>query len=141
MSRAILTAPVARNLTAEFRRNVIKIPDATNGVLQAWDTMDREFYIELADPDITIYTRRQDVPAAIRSYLIMVRVLPSAVVFASIQWDNAPYKRFVECGAADYMRIVGGTVKTRPTFAGGDKPLDWTTVHNWAGVPDELGEN
>lgn len=140
MSRAILTAPITRNLRTEFGRNIVIISGATNGVLQAWDTMDREFYEELADPEIVIYTRRQDVPNAIKGYLIQVRVLQVNTPFNSGNWEAAPYKRFADCGVTDFMRITGGIVKTKPLSAG-DRPLDWTTVHDWAGVPDTLGEN
>lgn len=141
MSRAILTAPVARNLQLEFGFNIVKVLDATNGVLQAWDTMDREFYQDLNDPEINIYTRRIDVPAAIRPYLIMVRVLGVGTLFNSLLWDEAPFKRYADCGPADYFRIVGGLVKNKSQVVAGDRPRDWTSVHDWQGVEDDLSEN
>lgn len=138
MSRAILFAPVAMNLRALYAGNVVRIEGATNGVKQAWDTMDREFYEELADPAIEIRTRRQDLPRSILPYLVLV--LRSDSISASV---NPEYKRMADCGAGDFFRVQdsGNVVRVRSgtTVLNSDTPLDRAPAHEWQGVVDTMG--
>lgn len=144
MSRAIITAAVARDLAAEFGGNVVRIRGATNGVLQAWDTFDREFYLDLADPGIVIYTRRVDVPNAIRNWLVMVRASAVNLAVGSLAWDDLGYTVWANVPVGAFVRVRNGVgpvvVKTRGTLVAGDRPVDWTTVHDWQGIADDLGD-
>ena len=156
MARAIITAPVARDLASEYHL-AYKIPGATNGVLQAWDTNNREFFAALSvdeRADLTAYTRRVDVPAALRPYLIAVLRSDSRtqsinsryIQLASAQ--SAAYQRPTASGLVnvpgDFFRVRSSvgvvSVKLRNEMVAGDKPVDWFTIHDWLGIVDDLGE-
>jgi hypothetical protein len=133
MARAIVTASAARNIAAIYAGvALVKIPGATNGVVQAWDTNDANLLIGLGglDADLTFYTDRASIPRALWPYLVQVRRSDSAGGAVNIAW-----KRLADCGAGDFFRIVGGGTRTLATLAAGERPLDTRPVHVWAGTP------
>jgi hypothetical protein len=143
MSRAIIAAPVDRDLWTEYDGRAWRIPNATNGVLQAWCTNEREFFAALPvaeRQDCTWYTRRADVPAALRPYLIVVL----RVSTRNGDPATATPKQLGLCGTSDFFRVRSSTdvisVKLRSEMVAGDRPVDWSPVHRWFGVADDLGD-
>lgn len=131
----------------------MKIPDAKNATLQAWDTNRRDLFVGQAG--ITLYTTRASVPAVLRPFLVQVERSDSPN-----SWVNRRYVRYADLQSAPYVRNAGTdqeqsvpgdyfrvrnngviTAKLKSQVVAGDKPVDWTEVHSWYGVADELGEN
>lgn len=101
MQRAIITAPVARNLVTDFPScNVYPLPGATNGTLQAWSTPDGDDARLAADAQLTIYTTFAAMPAALKKYLVLVRRSDDPAA-----WVNDRYVRIADLGATDYVRF------------------------------------
>lgn len=137
-NRALITAPVARDLFEEFRRPVVRIPGGTNGVLQLWDTLDEDFFVERADPALTIYPDLPSIPLAIRKYAVQFKCYDSALA------ANAPVlKRWVDCTALDFIKVKNGgvpAVKAVTLLVAGDRPQEFELMHQWSGnVADTLG--
>lgn len=140
MSRALLVAPVARDLAAEFPAvSVVPVPGATNGVLRAWDTLNETFFVALADAQITVYPTLQSIPNAVRRYLVQFQTYDSAAATSAPAW-----KRWIDCTAADYIRVRNAgvpSVKAVTTLVAGDRPQEWDVLHRWQGnVEETLGE-
>lgn len=136
--RAILVAPRARDLYAEFG-HCVPVPGAASATRQLWDTNRRDLFV--GQPGITVHTSResvrQDIPQAI-PFLMLVLRSDSAVASVNVAW-----KRLADCGANDYFRVrsSSGTVsvKRKGQMVAGDKPVDWHEAHSWFGVADDLG--
>src|SRR4051812_34733146 len=104
MSRALITAPIARDLTAEHPEgSIARIPGASNGTLVGYDTLDAAFWLALNDAALTVYTTVQSVPLAVRKYL--VRFLTYSDAGATL---NPTWKRWLDCTALDFIKTNNG---------------------------------
>lgn len=134
-NRAVITAPAARDLYAEHPDHFIaRIPGATNGTLQAWDTLDEDFWTSLADPQLTIYGTLAAIPLAVKKYLVRVLRYDDAACTL-----NPFYVRAASLGAGDSWKLVAGGTRTGAPQAG-DRPSEWVPAHEWFGkAADTLG--
>lgn len=142
MSRAIIVGPLARDLAEEYRANIVPIPNAQTATLRAWDTMDREYFISLGQPDLSIYTSLADVPVGLRLYLFMVRASPTSLAVNAPAWSTAPLMQMAMVPAAHYIRVLASgvpTVKQRSAVVAGDVPIGRRPVHEWSGQAHTLG--
>lgn len=148
--RAIIHAPVARNLEAEQSSlAIIKLQGATNGVRQAWCTAEGDKWAALADVDIVVLTKWKDVPLALKKHCALVRrsdTLPPLT--------NVSHRLWADLGTTDFVRTwstltgtrlnIGPiTVKAASTLLSTDRfhPEDLALAHRWLGVDDSpLGE-
>jgi hypothetical protein len=135
-NRALIMAPVARSLYAEHPdRCIARIPGATDGTNQVWDTLDQDFWQALGDPQLTGWGTLTAIPNAIKKYV--VQVLRYDTVAALI--GSAAWKRLADCGALDFIKTNNG-VKVLSAFVAGDRPTEWAPMHEWLGKPgDTLG--
>lgn len=134
-NRAIIMAPVARDLFAEHHDHwIAKIPGATNGVNQLWDTLDQDFWTSLNDAQLTIWGTWAAVPLAAKKYCI--RALRYDDVGCTL---NPHYVLVADLVTGDYWKLVAGGVRDGAAQAG-DRPLEWVPAHEWCGnVDDTLG--
>lgn len=146
-NRALIAAPVARNLHAEHPEHwVAAVPGGIVGPDQLWDTLDQDFWVALNDPQLIICpdlpTLRQRAPSV---YEIVVQANRSD---SGTQRVNVAMKRISEMAAADFWQVVtasGTVVRNGLPIAGDIRPAgvyrtDWALVHEWAGSPgDTLG--
>lgn len=134
-NRALLSAPVARDLYAEHPDwSVAIIPALTNGILQGWDTLDEDHWAALADPQITIYPDLNSLPTVLKQRAIRVRCY-SNVGATTFRW----YRRPIDIVTGDFWKLAAGGVRNGAPV-GGDRPLEWVPIHHWAGNPgDTLG--
>lgn len=127
-NRALVTAPVARDLSAEHP-NTVRVPGATNGTLQAWDTLDEDYW--LTDGTVTVYPTLATVPLALRRYVVQVLRYDDALASTNPAW-----RRLIDCTVADFVKTSNG-IKAATTLVAGDRPLEWDLLHRWAGNPAE----
>lgn len=137
-NRALLLAPVARDLRTEFSNIMVaKIDDATNGVLQAWDTLDQNFWTSLADPQIEIYRTLAEIranrPALLRFIIKVIRYDNNLCVL------NPFVKTLKDCGAGDWFKTSNGP-RRLSTVTAADRPLEWSLIHSWFGEPTEISQ-
>lgn len=133
-NRAIVVAPVARDLFAESGRPVVRIPGATNGTSQLWDTLDQDYFVDLNDPQLSGYGTVQAIPLAVRKYVLQFATYPTVAALGVGVW-----KRWADCTALDFIKTNNG-VKAVTTLAGGDRPSEWDLLHRWLGnVAETLG--
>jgi hypothetical protein len=135
--RCILTAPLARDLASEFPTvPLYKLPVA-NATLQAWDCNARNFFVTLADPAITIYAKRNALPAALERALFRVwssdTSFPiSSVAAAQAGSTNGAYRLLSEITATQWLAVrrsgVAMCVQKSTLSATTDKFIDQTTV-------------
>lgn len=171
MSRALVIAPAGVDLPARLAEeyadappellarvmDIVEIPGATNGTLQAWDTMHADLWSWLGTryDQLTVYTRRRDVPAAVLAYLLQVQRSDSRTAAVNVRWvryadlQSTPYDwTDPETGdviqVRDWFRVRGtdGSIRVdvKANMTAGERPVDWAPIHEWLGVADELGE-
>ena len=145
-SRAIVTAPVARDLLqeaidAQVAIDIVRVPGASNGTLQAWDTLDQGVLTAYAatDPALTVYPTFQSLPLALKKFVIQVYSYNSAAAVAGTR----ALKRAQDCTAADWIKVTNGgvaSVKQASALVAGDRPTEWEPMHSWSGnVLETLG--
>lgn len=154
MQRGIITAPAARDLSAEadglggHRLAIYKLPRATNGVLQGWSTSEADRWAARGDAALTIYLTIGAVPPALRKYLFVVRRADDLL------GNGLGQKLWADLGALDYVRTwstLTGTVnapgaltrKLSTAMLGTDRFLraDTDFAHSWQGTADDdLGD-
>lgn len=135
-NRALVMAPVARDLHTEHAdRFIARIPNATDGTNQLWDTLDQDFWQSLADPQLTIWGTLAAIPNAAKKYIVQVIRYDTVAALAL----SAAWKRLADCGALDFIKTNNG-VKLLSSFVAGDRPTEWLPMHEWFGKPgDTLG--
>lgn len=135
-NRAIIVAPVGRDLSLEVRDTVM-VPGATNGVKQLWDTLDQDAWVAKNDPTLSGYGRMAQVPNAVKRHIIQVRRYDDATCDES----TAAWKRFADCEATDFIKLKAGGVKAATALLAGDRPAEWDLLHRWLGnVAETLGD-
>lgn len=137
-NRAFIVAPLARDLYAETGVPVARIPGATNGVSQLWDTLDQDAFVALNDPTLSGYASLQTMPNAVRKYVIQFQTYDSALAT-----NPTGMKRWIDCTALDFIAVKNSgipSVKAVTTLVNGDHPQEWDLLHRWAGnVAETLG--
>lgn len=137
MSRGLVVAPVARDLSAEHT-NTVLVPGATNGTVQGWDTLDVEYWIALGDAVLTVYSALNTIPNAVKLYLFQViRYDDTTLDPATARWVRAK-----NLAVGDFVKVLnGGNPVTRNgSLQAGDRPQEWDLMHHWSGKPmDTLG--
>lgn len=133
-NRALIEAPVARDLFTESGRPVARIPGATNGTVQLWDTLDEDYFVALADPQLVIYGTLQAIPLTRKKYVVQFATYSDALATVSTGW-----KRWIDCTALDFINTVNG-VKAVTTLTATDRPTEWDLLHRWLGnIAETLG--
>lgn len=150
MKRAIIVAPIARQLDKDFiELNILKLVRATNGTLQAWSTPDGDDPRLAQDAALTIYTTFSSMPVALKRVLVLVRRSDDPT-----KWLNDFYKYIADLDATDYVRtwsrltgVVGNigpiTAKLASTMLTTDRYVraDCQFSQKWFGVSDDsLGD-
>jgi hypothetical protein len=145
-TRGLVIAPVAYDVSAKALWGAYRIPNATNGVKQAWDVMGTEL-LEL-DAAVSVYPTRRAIIAAFpfaRRWLINVRVYLSASLDPA---DPVVLKQPGMVQVGEFFKVIDalGVVQARTrvganlTVQAGDRAgvrgVDWWPVHQWAGRDD-----
>lgn len=152
MRRAIITAPVARSLDTEPAFggiNLARVPNATNGTLQAWSTPDGDDPRLAADPQLTVYLTIPDMPKALRMFIFLVRRSDSGTQAVNVFYkrasdlDNTDFVRTWNTNTGDVGNIGPITVKRASNMLASDRFVraDCDLAHDWFGVSDDdLGD-
>ena len=151
MSRALVVAPLARDLSAI--PNTVRIPGAANATKQAWDTLERERIEALNDATLVLYATFQSIPLALKKLLVRVRRYDTAACLPTVTTVPGPdgipmptpdWKRLADCGSGDFLKVKSNGVpatKAATALVAGDRPQEWSPIHRWAGNPgDTLGD-
>lgn len=132
MARGLILAPVAIDVAARFPNlPVVKIPGATDGTRQVWDTLDAERADALG---LRVRTGYEDVPWGLRIFLLQVRRSDSQTANTNLAW-----KRLSDCGAGDWIRVADRTAGTISRKRRGqigfvqDVLVNVRPWHRWAG--------
>jgi hypothetical protein len=129
-NRCLITAPVARDLGTEHP-NTVRVPGATNGVLQVWDSLDQDYWVSLVDAALTIYATFNAVPNVIKKYVLQVMRYDTAAKDVT-----GVMKRLADCGVNDNFEVTNAGVvsmKKLGTLVAGDRPTEWEPMHRWLG--------
>lgn len=149
MGRAVVTAPVARDLTTESAWKLadpVFIENGTNGTLQGWFCADSDAALLAAQGDaaVTVYTSLMTMPTAIRQRLVWVyrSDVPTTTLAGAV---NPSWKRVWDCGASDYfvVRRAGVLVAVlKSQLQAGDviPQVLRRILYDFWGVADDLGD-
>lgn len=133
-NRALIEAPAARDLFTESWRPVVRIPGATNGTVQLWDTLDEDYFVALADAQLTIYPNLQAIPVTRKKFVVQFMVYTAVAALG-----QGVLKRWADCTALDFIKTNNG-VKAVTALVTGDVPQEIELMHHWSGnVQETLG--